>query len=84
MKFIYSRELESPMLETKYVTESRCAGKLESYRIVKINVDVTKKIKAVSLLIRKTHRGNLFGGIRLLDQRDKAFVDKVWDSDAQG
>lgn len=72
------------MLETRYCAQNRAAGKLDGYRVLKINVDSKQKIKGVSMLIKKTHRGTIFLGLRLLDQRGKYIVDKTWDDGQQG
>ena len=69
------------MLETKYVAENRAAGKLDGYRLLKINVDTKVKIKAVSMLVRKTHKGTIFLGLRLLNSKGKFIVDKTWDNE---
>ena len=42
------------------------------------------KIKAVSMLVRKTQRGIIFLGMRLIDINGKCIVDKMWDEDAIG
>ena len=81
MKLCYTQDIETPMLETKYCADGRAAGKLDGYRALKITVDTKRKIRAVSMLIRKTHRGTIFLGIRLLDQKGKYIVDKTWDNE---
>ena len=72
------------MLGTKYVTDNLVKSKHDGYRVLKMNVDTSKRINSVLMLIKKTYKGNQFLGIKLLDKRDKTISSKIWDEDPQG